>query len=353
MHKGGVTIDGKDGDERIIFTRGRMNPPPEASAQRSFSMLEMLLSSSEVMARNYHVADPMNAHSRILANINTIIDGVGDRDEICCICYMAFHSQAGGLVWARDFVFLQYVSRFTCPETGDKIFLASCTSIERPEVPVLDRQCSRIRGTIHHSGVVFRERAAGLGNVSTNVVQVDPRGMVPVQICNLSAIKQAMNLARMAEITQNSFDAGRKLGLPKGQPADGRCLGYRDHFTHIVPTSEMDAGTGGTLRVVVRWTSMGRGQVQMRVGRDAQAKGLVPLEVEGSLSDLSAWVGLTHGPDACSCVAFALPADRIENVELNFKNFALLHSATLYFTVQTTAVSGEGRQFDGAISAQA
>lgn len=62
---------------------------------------------------------------------------------------------ASTVAYARDFCFLQHATYEIDPETGERLFVVVAGSIERPEVPDMEKLCKRIRSTVETSGTVL------------------------------------------------------------------------------------------------------------------------------------------------------------------------------------------------------
>lgn len=77
-------------------------------------------------------------------------------DEFIRIVWGSF--KAAGVAWARDFCFLQHACATTCPNTGDRLYCVVAGSIERPEVPDMEKLCKRIRSTVKTSGEKTNEK---------------------------------------------------------------------------------------------------------------------------------------------------------------------------------------------------
>lgn len=82
-------------------------------------------------------------------------------DEFIRIVWGSF--KAAGVAWARDFCMLQNACAMTDPETGERLFCVVSKSIERPEVPDMQKLCKRIRATADVSGGLFCCSGAVLG----------------------------------------------------------------------------------------------------------------------------------------------------------------------------------------------
>ena len=61
-------------------------------------------------------------------------------------------TQRTAVAWARDFCFLQHACTTTDAVTGERIFCVVAGSVERPEVPNMEKLCKRIRSTVKTSG---------------------------------------------------------------------------------------------------------------------------------------------------------------------------------------------------------
>lgn len=56
------------------------------------------------------------------------------------------------MAYARDFCFLQHGCPATDPKTGERLYIVAARSVERPEVPDMEKLCRRIRSTVMTSG---------------------------------------------------------------------------------------------------------------------------------------------------------------------------------------------------------
>ena len=76
-----------------------------------------------------------------------------DDNEFIRIVWGSF--KAAGIAWARDFCMLQKACMMTDPSTGERLFCLVSKSVERPEVPDMQKLCKRIRATADVSGGLF------------------------------------------------------------------------------------------------------------------------------------------------------------------------------------------------------
>lgn len=60
--------------------------------------------------------------------------------------------KATGVAWARDFSLIQKACTMTDQSTGERLFCIVAKSVERPEVPDMQKLCKRIRATADVSG---------------------------------------------------------------------------------------------------------------------------------------------------------------------------------------------------------
>lgn len=73
-----------------------------------------------------------------------------DEGEFIRIVWGSF--KAAGVAWARDFCMLQKACMMAGPSTGERLFCLVSKSVERPEVPDMQKLSKRIRATADVSG---------------------------------------------------------------------------------------------------------------------------------------------------------------------------------------------------------
>ncbi|CAM9971824.1 unnamed protein product, partial [Laminaria digitata] len=221
-------------------------------------------------------------------------------DEFIRIVWGSF--KAAGVAWARDFCFLQHASTTTDAVTGERIFCVVAGSVERPEVPNMEKLCKRIRSTVKTSGYVCREAADGTIRVSY-VVNVNPNGWIPNKIVNTICINQAMNVSRVKAKLLDTAKACAALKVPP--TIWPMAVAWRKNFE--LPIPRPSSGAAASNVSVKFWAD---NKVAFRI-RGASGGATTGWKSAEAVSDFSEGGWVSYPSQTPVCVEFLLQPEEV------------------------------------------
>ncbi|CAM9283446.1 unnamed protein product [Pylaiella littoralis] len=214
-----------DSGSSLVVCRGQVSLTLDVSLELLQTQFITVFNTSETLAEQMRASDPMSRETKILYQVPC------QENEFIRIVWGSF--RAAGVAWARDFCFLQHACMTTDPSTGERLFAVVAKSIERPEVPDMEKLCKRIRSTANMSGFVFREPKGGGPIRATYVVNVNPNGWIPNKVVNIICNKQATNVTRVK--SKMSDTAKALTALKMEAPIFPKAVGWRQNFEFPVP----------------------------------------------------------------------------------------------------------------------
>eukprot|EP00752_Nemacystus_decipiens_P011149 g9905.t1 len=261
----------------LVTCKGQMPLSPEITLEFLKAQFVKVFNTTETLAQEMKISDPMSRSTRIMCQIPC----EGD-DEFIRIVWGSF--KATGVAWARDFCMLQKAEAMMDPSTGERLFCLVSKSVERPEVPDMQKLCKRIRATADVSGFVFREPKDGGPVRITYVVNVNPNGWIPTKLVNIICNSQAMNVSRVRNKLAETAKALAALKLEA--PISSKVVGWR--LTHEMPIPRPAHGAAAANASVKFLTTC---KVAFRIrGAAAATTDWTPAEVASSGVGDGAWV---------------------------------------------------------------
>ncbi|CAM9314654.1 unnamed protein product [Ectocarpus sp. 6 AP-2014] len=278
-----------DSDSSLVICRGQIPLTQDVTFEMVKTQFVDVFNTSEILAQQMRASDPMSRETKILYQIPC------EEGELIRISWGSF--KAAGVAWARDFCFLQHAAASTDPATGERLFCVVSGSIERPEVPDMEKLCKRIRSTVKTSGLVFREPKDGGPMRATYVVNVNPNGWIPSKIVNIICTNQAMNVSRVKNKLHETAKALAALKI--GAPIFPKAIGWRQ--THEFPLRRPAPGSAAST-VSVKFSATSKVTFRV-VGATAATADWAPAEAS---TGVGAGETVTYPADTPTTMTFKL-----------------------------------------------